>query len=132
MSSAMISRGFFVFITFSRSGTRFWIESILSSWISTRHFSSVAFISSGSVTKFGERYPRSNCMPSTTSTLVSRPLPSSTVITPSLPTLSNASAMILPISGSLFAEIVATDWMSAFPPTGLLCFSMSATTVSTP
>ena len=35
-------------------------------------------------------------------------LASSTVITPSLPTLSMASAMILPIVASLFAEIVPT------------------------
>ena len=38
-------------------------------------------------------------MPSTTSSSFSRPEPSSTVITPSLPTLSIASAMILPIVG---------------------------------
>ena len=64
-----------------------------------------------SVTKFGLRNPRSNCMPSTTSTVVSRLLPSSTVITPSFPTLEKAFAIILPTSGSLFAEIVATASM---------------------
>ena len=35
-------------------------------------------------------------------------LASSTVITPSLPTLSIASAMIFPIVSSLFAEMVPT------------------------
>ena len=44
-------------------------------------------------------------MPSTTSSSFSRLLPSSTVMTPSLPTLSIASAMILPIDRSAFAEI---------------------------
>src|SRR2546426_803238 len=54
-------------------------------------------------------------MPSTVSSVVSRPFASSTVITPSLPTFSIASAMILPISGSLFAEIVPT-WAISFRP----------------
>ena len=47
-------------------------------------------------------------MPSTTSSSVARLLASSTVITPSLPTRSIASAIILPISSSPFAEIVPT------------------------
>ena len=47
-------------------------------------------------------------MPSTTSSSFERPEPSSTVITPSLPTLLIASAMILPISSSALAEIVPT------------------------
>src|SRR3990167_613515 len=47
-------------------------------------------------------------MPSTTSSSFSRPLPSSTVITPSLPTFSMASAMMLPTDVSLLAEIVPT------------------------
>ena len=59
------------------------------------------------VTKCGERKPRSNCMPSTTSTVVSACLPSSTVITPSLPTLRKASESTLPIVGSLLPAIVA-------------------------
>src|SRR5450432_3895252 len=47
-------------------------------------------------------------MPSTTESSLSRPEPSSTVITPSLPTFSIASAMVLPIDSSEFAEIVPT------------------------
>src|SRR5579864_3529951 len=35
-------------------------------------------------------------------------------MTPSLPTRSNASAMMLPISRSLLAEMLATEAMSAF------------------
>ena len=56
-------------------------------------------------------------MPSTTSSVVSSVLASSTVITPSLPTLSIASAMILPMVSSLFAEIVPT-WAIMWPLTG--------------
>ena len=52
--------------------------------------------------------PRSNCMPSTTSSTVSVVFDSSTVITPSLPTFSMASATSSPMAVSLWAEIVAT------------------------
>ena len=47
-------------------------------------------------------------MPSTTSSSVSAVFPSSTVITPSLPTLPMASAIIFPIEASPLAEIVPT------------------------
>ena len=71
-------------------------------------------------------------MPSTTSTTVSRLLPSSTVMTPSLPTFLKASAIILPTSASLLALIVAT---AAMPPetsdTGFAPDLISLTTVST-
>src|SRR5437870_9440825 len=52
-------------------------------------------------------------MPSTTSRTVSADFDSSTVITPSLPTLSIASAIRLPIVLSLFAAIDAT-WAISF------------------
>ena len=52
-------------------------------------------------------------MPSTTSSELSRVLASSTVIVPSLPTLSIASEIILPISSSPFAESVATCAISS-------------------
>src|SRR5436309_2001263 len=52
-------------------------------------------------------------MPSTTSSWVSRPFASSTVITPSFPTLLIASAMISPMVGSLLAEMVPT-WAISF------------------
>src|SRR6476646_2715036 len=47
-------------------------------------------------------------MPSTTSSVVSIVFASSTVITPSLPTLSMAPAMIVPMVSSLLAEMVPT------------------------
>jgi len=47
------------------------------------------------------------------------PLASSTVIVPSLPTLSIASAMVLPISASQLAETVATCSISLLSETGL-------------
>ncbi len=57
-------------------------------------------------------------------------LASSTVITPSLPTLSIASAMILPIVSSLFAEMVPT-WATMLPLTGFDIFFSSAVIAST-
>src|SRR5437867_3697809 len=75
-------------------------------------------------------------MPSTNSLLVSMVLPSSTVMTPSLPTRSMASAMMRPISLSLLAATVATFSMSFFDLTGMLCFlsfsMMSSTALSMP
>src|SRR6266550_1243484 len=56
--------------------------------------------------------------------------PSSTVMTPSLPTLSITSAMISPTSGSA-AEIAATAAICSRVETSTLCFSSSATTVAT-
>ena len=50
----------------------------------------------------------SNWRPPTYSSTVSVDFPSSTVITPSFPTFSTASARSFPISLSWFAEIVAT------------------------
>ena len=70
-------------------------------------------------------------MPSTTSRVVSRPLPSSTVMTPSLPTFSIASAMMLPMVSSPLAEMVPTWAISFLSLVGLLSFFSSATTVST-
>ncbi len=54
-------------------------------------------------------------------------LDSSTVITPSLPTLSIASAMSSPIAGSA-AEMDATCEISSFESTSLACFSIDFTT----
>src|SRR5581483_9720525 len=70
-------------------------------------------------------------MPSTTSSSFSRPEPSSTVITPSRPTLSIASAMVLPIDSSPLAEIVPT-WAIDFESLeGLESFFSSSTAVMT-
>ena len=56
---------------------------------------------------------------------------SSTVITPSLPTLSIASAIVEPISGSA-AEIEATFAMSSFVSTSFACALIASTAASTP
>src|SRR5579862_8056562 len=58
-------------------------------------------------------------MPSTTSSSFSSPCPSSTVMTPSLPTFSIASAMVLPMDSSEFAEIVPTCAMALVSLQGL-------------
>src|SRR5580704_3845420 len=76
-------------------------------------------------------YPRSNCMPSTTSSSVSSDLASSTVMTPSLPTFFMASARNRPISASPFAEMVPTWAISSFDVTFLEFFFRSATTAAT-
>src|SRR5215813_1053648 len=76
-------------------------------------------------------YPRSNCIPSTTSIEVSAVLPSSTVMTPSLPTFSMASAIRSPTVGSLLAEIVPTCAISVLPLTSRLSLRSSSTTTST-
>ncbi len=86
---------------------------------------------SGSVTKYGERYPRSNCIPSTTSRAVSADLDSSTVMTPSLPTLSIASAIRLPIVLSLLEAMVATCSISFLSLVDLDMLFSSLTTAST-
>ena len=49
-------------------------------------------------------------------------------MTPSLPTFSIASAMILPMVSSLLAAMVPT-WAISVPLTGLACFFSSATIV---
>src|SRR6267143_770431 len=76
-------------------------------------------------------YPRSNCMPSTTSSSVSSDLASSTVMTPSLPAFFMASARNLPISASPLAEMVPTWAISSFEVTFLEFLTRSATTAST-
>src|SRR3989441_3768179 len=70
-------------------------------------------------------------MPSTTSSCVSRPFASSTVMTPSLPTLPIASAMISPMVESLFAEIVPTCAISFCSLVGLDIDLSSPTTTPT-
>ena len=72
--------------------------------------------------KCGDRKPLSNCMPSTQSTSVSSVRPSSTVITPSLPTRSIAWAIISPISVSPFEATVPTWAISACPFTDVDIF----------
>ena len=70
-------------------------------------------------------------MPSTTSVSVSKPLFSSTVMTPSLPTFCIASAICRPISVSPLAEMVPTWATSSEPETVRACALMSSTTTAT-
>ena len=70
-------------------------------------------------------------MPSTYSVSNLRVLLSSTVMTPSLPTLSITSAISRPISSSA-AEIAATWAISALSPIVLLFFFSSSMIAATP
>ena len=69
-------------------------------------------------------------MPSVNSSSRPKVWPSSTFTTPSLPTLSIASAITSPISRSR-AEIVATRAMSSLPSMFFDCLFRSSTTAST-
>ncbi len=69
-------------------------------------------------------------MPSVNSSSRPKVWPSSTFTTPSLPTLSIASAITSPISRSR-AEIVATRAMSSLPEISFDCFFRASTTEST-
>src|SRR6266404_519427 len=76
-------------------------------------------------------YPLSICMPSTYSVSKLMPRDSSTVITPSLPTLSITSAINCPIASSA-AEMEATWAISFLPSTGIASERMYSTTASVP
>ena len=88
-----------------------------------------ASIFSISVHIYAEIYPRSNCIPSTRSSSVFIVFDSSIVITPSLETLSIASATISPTLSSL-AEIAATLAICSLPVTLLLIFLIASTAQS--
>ena len=75
-------------------------------------------------------YPLLNSIPSTTFRDVSMDLASSTVITPSLPTASTASAISEPISSSLFEAIVATCLMVSLVSTGTALSLRESTTAA--
>ncbi len=70
-------------------------------------------------------------MPSTTSSSLDSVLASSTVITPSLPTFSIASAIISPMVSSPLALMVPTWAMSFLPLVSVDIFLSSAVTIST-
>src|SRR5947208_10996402 len=70
-------------------------------------------------------------MPSTTSSVVSRPFASSTVMTPSLPTFSIASAIMSPIVRSPLAETVPTCAISSRPLVSLDTFLSASMTTGT-
>mmetsp|Transcript_11690 Transcript_11690/g.19676 ORF Transcript_11690/g.19676 Transcript_11690/m.19676 type:complete len:280 (-) Transcript_11690:408-1247(-) len=130
-SSATMTSAFCILTTCSRRGSIAWSDEIFFSTSRMRGFSNSAFCVLGEVMKYGEMYPRSNFMPSTTSSSFSSVFPSCTVMTPSLPTFSIAVAMISPISVSEFAEIVATFLISSFVVIIFVLFFKSASTAST-
>src|SRR5437762_182749 len=70
-------------------------------------------------------------MPSTTSSVVSRPFASSTVMTPSLPTFSIASATLSPIVRSPLAETVPTCAISSRPFVSFEAFLSASMTTGT-
>ena len=98
-SSAMMSSCLPAWITLSTIGSRSLMFEIF--WLTMRMYgsSNTASWRSGSVTKYCDRKPLSKRMPSVSSSSVPKVFDSSTVTTPSLPTLSIASAMIAPIVG---------------------------------
>ncbi len=129
-SSAMISSGLPACTTLSRIGSRSLLADTLE--LTTRMYGSsrTASIRSGSVTKYIEVRPLSKRMPSVSSSSRPKVLLSSTVMTPSLPTLSIASAIISPICGSP-AEMEAVEAICAFVSTSLASLDSSSDTRST-
>ena len=96
----------------------------------TRGLSCTASLFSLSVIMYGLMYPLLNSIPSTTFSEVSIDLASSTVMTPSLPTASTASAIRAPISSSLLEAIVATCLIVSPVSTGTALSFRESTTVS--
>ena len=89
----------------------------------------LAIIFSLSSHMYPERYPFSNCIPSTKSISVFMVLDSSIVMTPFSPTFSIASAIISPTS-SFSEEIAATFAICSLPVTGWLISSIACTATS--
>mmetsp|Transcript_8289 Transcript_8289/g.22469 ORF Transcript_8289/g.22469 Transcript_8289/m.22469 type:complete len:282 (-) Transcript_8289:161-1006(-) len=130
-SSATIRRDDWLLMTFSSSGTSCWR---LLTFFSTRRiigFSSTHFWVLASVMKYGLMYPRSNFIPSTTSSSFSKVFPSWHVMTPSFPTRSMASEMSCPISVSALAEMVPTCVISSLEVIGRLISSRLLVTLVT-
>ena len=129
-SSAMIRSLAPIFTIFSSTGRRSWMFEIFLSVIRMYGSSRTASIFSISVHMYAERYPLSNCIPSTRSSSVSIVLDSSMVITPSFETFSIASATSSPTSSSE-AEIAATLEICERPFTTCELAFMDSTAVST-
>ena len=125
-SSAIINNFLPCWAICSRIGKISCILEIFLSVIKIYGSSNTASILSESVTIYEERYPLSNCIPSTTFKFVSIVLDSSIVITPSLETFSIASDIKFPTVSSL-ADIEATLAISSFPLIGVDIFFISST-----
>mmetsp|Transcript_38677 Transcript_38677/g.116886 ORF Transcript_38677/g.116886 Transcript_38677/m.116886 type:complete len:321 (-) Transcript_38677:20-982(-) len=132
MSSAITSSGFCTFATCSNTGRMAWTEEIFFSYSSTSGFSNSTFWAFTFVMKYGEMYPRSSFMPSTTSSSCSNVLPSCTVMVPSLPTFSNALVIMSPMWPSPLAAIVATLRMLAGDSIVVACAARSSRTTLAP
>ena len=115
-------------IKLSNNGNISWIFPIFLSVINIYGLSTTASIFSVSVTIYGDTYPLSNCIPSTTFNSVWEVFDSSIVITPSLETFSIACEISSPTSG-FPADILATLAISSFPLTGTL-ISFKASTAA--
>ena len=128
-SSAIIKRPLLDCATGSRIGINSFIDEIFFSQIKIIGSSISVIIFSVLVTKYGDKYPLSNCIPSTVFTSVSIPLASSTVMTPSFPTSFIDFAISAPMASSLLAEIVAIcSILLLSEPTSFESFLRFATT----
>src|SRR3954464_10224275 len=125
----MISSGLPACSTFSSSGSSSSRLAIFCVVSRMKASSRTASCDSGSVTKFGEMNPLSNCRPSVISSSVSIAEPSSTVMTPSRPTRSIASAISSPRVAS-WAEMVATLAIALWSATSTALASSDLETVS--
>ena len=129
-SSATITSGLPAWMTFSRIGSRSSRFEILFSTMSRYGSSRTASMRSASVTKYGEMKPLSKRMPSVSSSSRPKVLLSSTVMTPSLPTLSIASAMISPTPASA-AEIDAVAAICSLVSTSCAWWASASSTAAT-
>merc|ERR1719369_557423 len=113
MSSAMMTSGFLTWLASSRAGMMDWMLEIFFSEnrTSASLYSTLAPLLV--LMKYGLMYPRSNFIPSITSSSSYKVLPSLTVMTPSFPTFFMASEMSSPMAVSPLALIVATWAISA-------------------
>merc|ERR1719244_1682133 len=131
MSSAMMTSGFLTWLASSRAGMMDWMLEIFFSEnrTSASLYSTLAPLLV--LMKYGLMYPRSNFIPSITSSSSYKVLPSLTVMTPSFPTFFMASEMSSPMAVSPLALIVATWAISPGVVTGRdisASFSQTAST----
>mmetsp|Transcript_734 Transcript_734/g.1946 ORF Transcript_734/g.1946 Transcript_734/m.1946 type:complete len:347 (+) Transcript_734:636-1676(+) len=128
MSSAMMQMGNPWRMAASSTLTMSRALEIFLSTSSSLQSSYTHFMFSGSVTKYGEMNPRSNCMPSTTNSWFSVDRPSSSVMTPVRPTRAMADWIISPTSALFPADTAAT--LASSESSTSLDISLSAATSS--
>src|ERR1700742_1587364 len=128
-SSAITSSGLPASATFSNSGRKSGSELILSRCNRIRTSSSTACCASKSVTKYADRKPLSKPTPSVNSSSVLSVDDSSTLTTPSWPTLVIASPTSSPMCSSR-DDTVATCAIPVLPDTGVAAASSASDTAS--